>query len=590
MRRWLAAALLATGALAGGASFAAPAPAAPADESPAPIRSALDARLFYQLLIGELELRGGEVGSAYQVILDAARRTDDEALYRRAVEIAMQARAGEEALAATWAWRSAWPGSVDAARFELQLLLALNRAAETAAPLRTLLEHTPDADRAGVIAAVPRLFQRAPDRQAVASAIEPVLRPYLESDDTRVAAHVALARLWLGAGDKARALELARAAALADPAAQGPVLLALEMIDDTPAAEAIVTDALRAPTADPMLSLAYAQTLAQAQRYPDAVAQLERVTAARPDLAAPWLTLGALHLELREPQAAEVALKRYVQLVEADPPPPAGSDDDGPHSGAGSLTQAWLLLAQAAEQRGDLKAAEAWLERIDSPEQALQVQTRRAILAARRGDVAGAREMVRAVPERNAQDARAKLLAETQVLREVRRWGDAYAVLGGAAERFPDDTDLLYEQAMLAEKLERMDDMERLLRRVIELKPDHHHAYNALGYSLADRNLRLEEARALIVRALELAPGDPFIIDSMAWVEYRQGNRAEALRLLRQAYATRPDTEIAAHLGEVLWVSGERDEARRVWRDAKRRDADNEVLRETLARLRVGDL
>ena len=589
-RQWLVAALLALGSLTGGASLAAPAPspAAPADEPPAPARSALDARLFYQLLIGELELRGGEVGSAYQVILDAARRTNDEALYRRAVEIAMQARAGDEALAATRAWRSAWPASVDAARFELQLLLALNRAAETAAPLRTLLEQTPDADRAGVIAAVPRLFQRAPDRQAVAGAIEPVLRPYLERDDTRVAAHVALARLWLGAGDQARALELARAAALADPAAPGPVLLALEMMDDTPAAEAIVTDALRTPNADPMLRLAYAQTLAQAQRYPDAVAQLERVTQARPELAPPWLTLGALHLELREPVAAEAALKRYVQLVEAAPAAPAGSDDDGPHGG--SLTQAWLLLAQAAEQRGDLKAAEAWLERIDSPEQALQVQTRRAILAARRGDVQGAREMVRAVPERNAQDARAKLLAETQVLREVRRWSDAYAVLAGATERFPDDTDLLYEQAMLAEKLDRMDDMERLLRRVMELKPDHYHAYNALGYSLADRNLRLEEARALIVRALELAPGDPFITDSMGWVEYRLGNRAEALRLLRQAYATRPDTEIAAHLGEVLWVSGERDEARRVWRDAKRRDADNEVLRETLARLRVGDL
>jgi tetratricopeptide (TPR) repeat protein len=582
------AALLATGALTGGASLAAPAPTAPADESAAPARSALDARLFYQLLIGELELRGGEVGSAYQVILDAARRTNDETLYRRAVEIAMQARAGDEALAATRAWRGAWPASVDAARFELQLLLALNRAAETADPLRTLLEQTPDADRAGVIAAVPRLFQRAPDRQAVAGAIEPVLRPYLERDDTRVAAHVALARLWLGAGDKERALELARAAARAEPAAPGPVLLALEMMEDTPAAEAVVTDALRAPDADPMLRLAYAQALAQAQRYPDAVAQLERVTQARPELAPPWLTLGALHLELREPAAAEAALKRYVQLVEAAPAAPAGSDDEGPHGG--SLTQAWLLLAQAAEQRGDLKAAEAWLERIDSPEQALQVQTRRAILAARRGDVQGAREMVRGVPERNAQDARAKLLAETQVLREVRRWSDAYAVLAGATERFPDDTDLLYEQAMLAEKIDRMDDMERLLRRVMELKPDHHHAYNALGYSLADRNLRLEEARALIVRALELAPGDPFITDSMGWVEYRLGNRAEALRLLRQAYATRPDTEIAAHLGEVLWVSGEHDEARRVWRDAKRRDADNDVLRETLARLRVGDL
>ena len=129
--------------------------------------------------------------------------------------------------------------------------------------------------------------------------------------------------------------------------------------------------------------------------------------------------------------------------------------------------------------------------------------------------------------------------------------------------------------------------MERLLRRVIALKPDHPHAHNALGYSLADRGLRLPEARALIQRALELSPGDPFITDSLGWVEFRLGNRDEAARLLRQAYAARPDTEIGAHLGEVLWSAGQHDEARRVWREVKTRDQANEVLRETLARLRV---
>jgi Flp pilus assembly protein TadD len=122
---------------------------------------------------------------------------------------------------------------------------------------------------------------------------------------------------------------------------------------------------------------------------------------------------------------------------------------------------------------------------------------------------------------------------------------------------------------------------------VIELKPDNAHAYNALGYSLAERKLRLPEARQLIQRALELAPGDPFITDSLGWVEFQLGNLPEAARLLRQAYTTRPDTEIAAHLGEVLWALGQRDEARRVLREARGRDGSNEVLRETLARLRV---
>jgi Flp pilus assembly protein TadD len=145
----------------------------------------------------------------------------------------------------------------------------------------------------------------------------------------------------------------------------------------------------------------------------------------------------------------------------------------------------------------------------------------------------------------------------------------------------------MYEQAMMAEKIERMDEMERLLRRVIELKPENAHAHNALGYSLADRSQRLPEARELIKRALELSPGDPFITDSLGWVEYRMNNRDEALRLLQGAYSARPDVEIAAHLGEVLWQMGQRDEARRVFNDAKGRDSANDVLQEVLSRLHV---
>ncbi|MDH4391682.1 MAG: tetratricopeptide repeat protein, partial [Aquabacterium sp.] len=266
-------------------------------------------------------------------------------------------------------------------------------------------------------------------------------------------------------------------------------------------------------------------------------------------------------------------------------------DDDAPGSTSGGprdLTQAWLLLAQAAEQRNDLRGAEAWLAKVENPQRVLEVQARRAGLMARQGQVKEARALIQAVPERTGDDARAKLVAEAQLLRDVKRWQDAATVLAAASQRFPDDTDLIYEQAMVEEKLDRLAEMERLLRRVIALKPEHPHAHNALGYSLADRNLRLDEARSLILRALELAPGDPFITDSLGWVEFRLGNRDAALRLLRQAYAARPDTEIAAHLGEVLWAAGQRDEARRIWQEARGRDASNEVLRETLARLKVG--
>lgn len=576
-----------------GVSAAAPAqPAA----SPAKIENSdLDAQLFYQLLIGEIELRSGEAGTAYQVVLDAARRTRDEQLYRRATEIALQARAGDQALAAVMAWRSALPRSVEAHRYLIQLLVALNRADESIEPLRSLIQLTAEADRPALIQSLPGFFSRTGDRARTPALVERVTQGWIDQPATRSASRIALARAWLGVPDNAKALPLLQQAHADEPANESVAMLAAGLAATMPEAEAIVTSYLRAKPDSHGVRLNYVRVLTNAQRYGDATAQLQVVTQLAPDLAPPWLTLGALQVELRHPAEATLALKTYLQKLEAAPQDAAaaGSDDDEEEGSNPTdlrdqgRTQAWLLLAQAAEQQRDFKAAETWLAKIDNPQRALEVQTRRATLLARQGKLKEARELVRRVPEKTPADARAKLLAEAQVLRDVKAWKDANAVLEQANRQFPGDVDLLYEQSMMAEKLNRMDEMERLLRKVIELKPDHHHAYNALGYSLAERNQRLGEARDLIKKALELSPGEPFITDSLGWVEYRLGNRAEALRLLQQAYRARPDPEIAAHLGEVLWVMGQQDEARRVWREAKTRDSSNDVLRETLARLRV---
>ncbi|MDP1693458.1 MAG: tetratricopeptide repeat protein [Burkholderiaceae bacterium] len=591
---------LAAAALATAATLA-QAPGTPRTAAPnaatEPARSALDAPLFYQLLIGEIELRNGAADNAHAVLLDAARRTRDESLFKRSVDVALQARAGDQALAAARAWRQTLPQSSEALRYELQLLAALNRSAEVAEPLKLLLARTPETERAALIATLPRLFQRAGDKRQAAVLIEDLLQPYTQAAHapaTRTAAHVASGRAWWLAGDAPRALQQAERAQAQDPSATGPVLLALDLLTTAPGAQSLVANHLQRPGADVAVQLAYVRALSGAQRYVDAIAQLTIVTRDRPELAAPWLTLGALQLELRQSRDAESSLQRFLgaraAAASAGPVAAPDSDDDEDDSSRGNdggQTQAWLMLAQAADQRGDAKAANAWLDKIDNPQRALEVQTRRAMLLARQGKLRDARVLVQQVPERRPEDARAKLLAESQVLREVKRWNDAHAVLVAASERFPGDADLLYEQAMMAEKLLRIDEMERVLRQVIEIKPDHHHAYNALGYSLADRSQRLPEAQALIKKALDLAPGDPFITDSLGWVEFRLGNRDEALRLLRQAYASRPDSEIAAHLGEVLWMGGARDEARRVWRDGRERDAANEVLRETLTRLQV---
>jgi tetratricopeptide (TPR) repeat protein len=561
--------------------------------------SSLDAPLFYQLLLGEIELRDGQAGTAYQLMLDAARRTKDEQLFRRATEIALQARAGDQALSATLAWRQALPDSTDALRYQIQLLIALNRVNDVEEPLGLLLSRTTRPTLPAVIESLPRFLARSTDRTATAALVERVLRPYTDASDTKASAFVAMGRGWLAAGDTAKALDFARRASDVDPASEGAAFLALDLLPGLQDAEAIVKRQLAARPGSPNVRLLYVRTLATSQRLPEAASEIAVLTKSEPDLAPPWLTLGALELEMKRPKEATEALRTYVRLVEggaavnfgtaASAPATQSSDDedDTPPNASTALTQAFLLLAQAAEQQQDYAGAERWLARVDNPQRALEVQARRASLLARQGKVKEARELIRRVPEQSPGDARAKLLAETELLRDRKMYAEAEQVMAQANNRFPDDTDLLYEQAMLDEKLDRLDAMERLLRRVIAIKADHQHAYNALGYSLADRRIRLPEAKQLISKALELSPGEPSIIDSMGWVEYRLGNREEAIRLLGDAYHARPDPEIAAHLGEVLWSAGRAEEARRVFRDARSRDAQNDVLRETLARLRV---
>ncbi len=605
---WASVLICSAGLLALPAAAQRPALSAPSASelaaSTPPANSAMDDRLFYQLLVGEMALGSGDAGSAYELMLDAARRTRDEGLFRRSVDIAMRSRAGDQALAASRAWRLALPESADAARTQLQILLLLNRPEALAEPLRALLTLTPTGERGELISALPRFLQRAGEPRTVVTLMEEALKPYRDAPATRVAARVALGRAWLQAGEPERALALAREAQLMEPLAPGPALLGMEMMGKQAGAEDLVRTYLAQDRAEPALRLAYVRILTGAQRYADATLQLQALTRQQPDEAQPYLSLGALQLEMKQVKEGEASLLRYVQLVQpqvaaraaqgTELPDTASSsasaeddDDDRPAGPEQGLVQAWLMLAQSAEQRGDFKAAEGYLGQISDPQRALEVQTRRAAILARQGKFSQARELIRRLPEKGDEDARAKLLAEAGVMGDVKRWRDAYDVLGTAAKRFNDDADLLYEQAMMAEKLERLDDMERLLRRVIAIKPDNAHAHNALGYSLADRRQRLPEAKQLVQRALELLPGDPFITDSLGWVEFRMGNGAEAVRLLRLAYATRPDTEIAAHLGEVLWSLGQRDEARRVWGEAKGRDASNDVLRETLARLRV---
>lgn len=550
-------------------------------ESAEPINSALDKILFYQILLGELNAQGGEPGAAYSLMLDAARKANDAKLYQRAVELALEARQGESALQAARAWRQALPNSREANAFLLQILVGLNRIGETVEPLKRELAATDPKDRPAVISTIPRFFSRATDKKLASSVVEQVLADYLSPPNVGVAALTTMGRMRLENGDTAGAMEAATRAQALSPLDEGPALLALLMISPkTPQAEAIIKKYLDG-TPRYEVRMDYARTLLDAQRYAESAEQLQRITTEKPDYSPAWLVRGSLEFQDNKPAAAEKSLKRYIELASA-----AKAAPDAAESGRG-LTQAYLLLAQIAEQRKDYAQAEQWLSRIDSAEDMIRAQTRRASILARQGKLEEGRKLLKSLPERNPEELRAKLAAEVQLLRDSKQNQTAYDLLVDATTRYPKDLEFVYDQAMLAEKLGRLDEMERLLRGVIAAKPDYHHAYNALGYSLADRNVRLPEAKKLIQKALEFAPGDPFITDSLGWAEFRMGNKAEAQRLLQGAFKQKPDAEIAAHLGEVLWSQGKRDQAIAIWKEGTQLNAENETLLETLKRLRV---
>ena len=544
--------------------------------------SAMDGELFYQLLLGEINARGGEPGTGFSLILDAARKTNDAKLYQRAADIALQNRSGDPALQAARAWRQAQPTSREANRYVLQILIALNRVPESMEPLKNELALAPASERVAVMTAISRSYARVTDKKQAAVVVETALGDYLsdpKAPAVAAAAWTTVGRLRMATGDTAGTLEAAARAQALDSTADGPAILALDLMDPKqPLAEPIVRKYLQGRQPIPELRMGYARALLDAQRYGEASEQARILTTERPTYPEAWLVLGTLQVQENQSSAADVSLRKYVELAQSQP----ASDER-----RRGLAQAYLSLSQIAEKRKDLPAASAWLDRIENSQDLISAQNRRASILARQGKLAEARQLIRSIPERTPADARMKLSAEVQLLREGKLYQPAYDLLAAAVTKDPKDTDLIYDQAMMAEKLGNLPEMERLLRKVIADKPDHHQAYNALGYSLADRNVRLPEARTLIQKALEFAPGDPFISDSLAWVEFRMGNKAEALKILDVAYKARPDAEIAAHLGEVLLSLGQRDRAIAIFKEGLLADAENETLQETVKRLRV---
>jgi len=569
----------------GAALATAAAPAAAADEAdiaqaPEAVASeeklpkvALTGELLYQLLKAELEYKDGNWEDPYAILMRAARQTRDPRLAQRAAEMALGAKQGEQAKAAVSLWRALAPDSEEAAQYYLGFAVMADRLDEAEAIFKRQLDEATPATRPLAMFQAQQYLSRAKDRDAASGVLKRLLAPYAGT----VEARVVLAQDAFTRGDSAGAMAEARAALAMKPDSELAMLTLAQVTPDQAEVAAMLTRFLAANPGAREVRTAYARALVGQKQYDQARQQFVALLKESPDNLNTLYALGIMSMQVGQPAEAEKYFAHFVQVLDTRP-------NDERDSG-----KVLMILAQLAEERGDLKAARAWLEKVDDEEPAayFAAQLKRAELMAKGGDLAGAQTFLAALKPADAAAQAQLVMTQGQILRAAGKFDEAYALMEEGARRFPANADLLYDFALLAEKTGHLDVMEKTLREVMVQAPENHNAYNALGYSLAERNVRLDEALALIGKALQMSPDDPFIMDSMGWVQYRLGNLDEAEAQLRRAYALRNDVEIAVHLGEVLWKKGREADAQTLLRQARARDPHNDTLKDTLARLHL---
>jgi tetratricopeptide (TPR) repeat protein len=525
----------------------------------------LTENLLYEYLLAEIAGQRGNVALSAQAYVDLAKRTRDPRIARRATEIALYARMNNAAIEAATIWHDADPTSTRALQALAGMLVSVGRYDEALPRLKELLAGSAS-DTASGFTQLTRTLNNAQDKGAALRLTQNLAADYPKLPES----HYAVARVALSAGDDRVALDEVRTARQLRPDWEAAALLEAQIVQKTSIDQAstLLGDFVQKYPPAREARLAYARALVSQKRFTEARAEFEKLMTAMPESTDMAFAVALLSLQLKDYDSAEKYLKGLLSTPYRD--------KDGVR----------LYLGQVAEERKDLAGALKWYGEVGEGEQYVQAQIRYAQVLAKQGKIDAARARLQQAAVKSTDQRVQLVLAEAQILRDANQPKAAFDLVGQALDRVPNNPELLYDYAMLAEKIERVDILEASLRKLIEIRPEHAHAYNALGYSLADRNQRLPEAQELIEKALKLAPDDSFIIDSMGWVLYRRGQLKDSLAYLRRAYAARPDPEIAAHLGEVLWALGERSEAERVWGDAKKEAPDNETLSSTIKRLR----
>jgi tetratricopeptide (TPR) repeat protein len=514
--------------------------------------------VLYQLLLGEIAGQRGQLDVSVMALSRAAQKTRDPRLAERATLAALYARRPADALPNAQLWVEIMPQSSEAHEALAAVLMETGKPAEAREHFEKIIALGGEAGMAQSYLRITATLGRQSNRT---DALE-MMRGLVALHPDKAVAQYALAHLAVRVSDLDTATTAIDRALAISPGWEDAALFKARVLvsqKDTTSVLKFYENYLdRYPHASSM-RLGYARYLVDLKQWDKAREQFKRVVADSPRDAEATFTVALIALQSNDLDEADRYLKRTLDLQ---------PEND----------QARLYLGQVAEQRKQYEEAIQWYSTIESAEMHFEAQARLGVALARQGNLDQARTHLHSLlPKTEAQKVQLTL-AEDQILRDANQYPEAFEVLSRALTEFPDNADLLYARALVAEKLNRVNTAEKDLRRILKKDPKNANALNALGYTLADRTTRYTEALALIEQALALKPEDPFIMDSLGWAYYRLGNNTEAVRYLRAAYDKRADAEIAAHLGEVLWVTGDRSGAESVWKRALQQTPDNEAL------------
>jgi len=524
----------------------------------------LTPELLNDLFVAEIALQRGQYSTAVTYYARLANQTQDPRLVERATRIAVFVREYQVALELAKMLIKLDPANVDAGQMLTTLLLKAGDYDAALESLEQVVQQSAEDEKARYLMMI-RLLGREQDNDGVLS----VMQRYVERHPDDNAGLYVYAQLALRTGQLDKAEQTVDDLLLKKPDWPKAVILRVRVMQASNrelAALEYMGKVIERSSNDVELRIAYGRMLVDIGRPEEALVQFRKVLKADPDNND---TLFAAGLVALRADRVDEAQGYFLNLNDRAVRP----DETG------------YYLGRIEEVKEDYSRAIRWYSTVSRGENYLNAQIRSALLYARGGDVDAARAHLHAAQARSPGQKLRLFLAEGEILRDVGHFDEAMAVYDHALNETPENTELLYARAMVAEKLGRIDQLERDLLSVLEREPDHVDALNSLGYTLADRTDRLDEAYAYVKRAIELRPDSFYIMDSMGWVLYRQGKLDEALSYLRKAMQASPDSEVAAHLGEVLWVKGDKDAARDIWRKALQQSPGNSALLNTMKRL-----